>query len=100
MNLTAVLFALVVASEPAPAPTPIAGDWSGAIEIPGSPLGITLHLDDSAAPTASLDIPAQQLKRQPLKDVVVDAKTGKVSATFAEAGAVFAGVVVVDSFSG
>ncbi|SNY88438.1 hypothetical protein SAMN04244553_5410 [Nocardia amikacinitolerans] len=75
--LAVVLFvvAALVASctEESNPPEPTTGDWHGGIQIPGQPLeiGVTFAGDG----TATIDIPVQGVRDEPLKDVKSD-RTG------------------------
>ncbi|HEY1097274.1 MAG TPA: serine hydrolase [Myxococcota bacterium] len=54
---------------------PFAGDWQGQVDVPGSPLVLTIHIADAvppASPVVTLDIPAQNTKGQVLQTVVLD----------------------------
>ena len=99
MHLSAVIFAFFVAAAPTATPS-FAGDWAGEIQIPGAPLAVTIHVGDEPTPTATLDIPTQQLKRHALSNVVVNRTTGQIGAAFTEAGATFNGTVVADRWKG
>ncbi|MBY8861654.1 S9 family peptidase [Nocardia sp. CA2R105] len=56
------------ARRPTPEETedPVAGDWTGALEIPGQPLALGVTFDDDSA---TLSIPAQSLFAHPLAQV-------------------------------
>lgn len=58
---------------PAAAPDP-AGEWSGAIELPGSPLEVHVELarDEAGAWTGEIDIPAQRAEDMALDEIVVE----------------------------
>jgi len=95
MQLTAALLAFLAA---AATPHPFAGDWSGAIQVPGAPLGVTIHIADDAS--ATIDIPTQQTKQQALEQVVLDVKAGKAKAVFKNVGATFDGTVSGENWKG
>ena len=86
--LTVSLLQLPVAAEPAAQPAQdfnapfalpgdgsgsFAGDWQGAIQLPGQELKVNVHLQADAAGkwTGSIDIPQQQAKGLPLTDIQV-----------------------------
>ena len=80
---------------------PAAGTWEGAIEIPGSPLGVIVTLaHDGDAWTGAIDIPAQGAAGMPLAPVTVDAD----SVSFVIAGVpgdpTFDGAVDGDALTG
>lgn len=51
---------------------PVGGDWHGAIEIPGQPLDIAVHV--TGVDAATIDIPAQGVQGLALEDVVFEAE--------------------------
>jgi CubicO group peptidase (beta-lactamase class C family) len=61
---------------PAGAPDP-AGEWSGTIELPGSPLEVHVELarDDVGAWTGEIDIPAQGARDLALDEIAVDGRS-------------------------
>lgn len=61
---------------PAAAPDP-AGEWTGAIELPGSPLEVHVELarDEAGAWTGAIDIPAQRAEDMALDEVVVEGRS-------------------------
>lgn len=79
---TLFLFALFAAAAALPAQSP-AGEWRGAIELPGSKLEVTVVLEQRADGWhGDIDIPAQQAKDLPLDPIAVDG----AAVTFAIAG--------------
>jgi CubicO group peptidase (beta-lactamase class C family) len=66
--LAFILFAVTLYAQNGPDP---AGTWSGAIEIPGTPLNVTVTLERRAggAIEGRIDIPAQNAKGLPLSKV-------------------------------
>jgi CubicO group peptidase (beta-lactamase class C family) len=68
--LVIALFAAAAAAQTGPA-----GDWSGAISIPGSPLRVEVTLVDNADWSGTISIPAQSLRDFALADVEVDPPT-------------------------
>lgn len=73
-----VLAVLPPAGAQAPAPAPVAaadpvGGWSGAIELPGSPLGVHVELvRDGDVWSGTIDIPVQGATDLPLEAVAVE----------------------------
>ena len=66
-----MLLALFMAGQPAAAQVPESGRWSGAIQIQGTELAIHVHFD-TAAGSATIDIPPQGAFGLPLKNVVLE----------------------------
>jgi dienelactone hydrolase len=67
----AVLAVLGAVGCAAPAAGTVAGDWQGAVEVPGSPLPIGVHLAEDGA-SGTIDIPSQGLTGRALSAVRVD----------------------------
>jgi CubicO group peptidase (beta-lactamase class C family) len=57
----------------------IQGDWKGVIEIPGSPLEVTVHITTGDALEATMDIPAQNTWKMKLHPVSFDASKNELS---------------------
>lgn len=69
LGFTGVLAVCVSLSQ---SPTAASGHWSGAIEVPGQPLGIEVDLAQvSNKWEGAISIPAQKLEAFPLSDVAV-----------------------------
>jgi CubicO group peptidase (beta-lactamase class C family) len=74
--LRAALFALIFAAAPwsqAAAQADPFGAWTGEIKIPGAALGVRVELRKGPdGPTGSIDIPKQNAKDLPLRDVTIE----------------------------
>ena len=71
---SALFLAMALAQQPdtETVPGPLAGDWHGAIELPGSPLEVTVTLEqDGQEWRGSIDIPAQGAQDLPLERISV-----------------------------
>jgi uncharacterized protein len=83
------------------AQTAVAGDWEGAITLPGIDLGIAVHFtgkNDSLQ--ATIDIPMQMAKGLPLKNVRAPLPSVHFELPAGPGLAVFEGMVAGDSITG
>lgn len=92
------------AAAPAPAPDadPLAGDWSGAIQVAGIALAIALHLvaDGSGGYSATLDIPQQGAAGLPVGNLSVEGDTLLFTILDGAQQATFSGVLEGDAITG
>lgn len=58
----------------AQAPADVAGRWSGAIEIPGSPLAVVVTFTAEGGLAGTIDIPAQGAQALPLENISAEGK--------------------------
>ncbi len=78
-----------------------AGTWTGAIEIPGSPLGVSVTLvPDGASWSGTIDIPAQGAVGLPLRDVSVEGDRVSFSIADVPGDPTFTGTVAGDEMAG
>ena len=98
---TLLLSAVAVAFAQDTATHPAVGTWEGAIEIPGSPLGVIVTLaQDGDAWVGGIDIPAQGAAGIPLDPVTVDGDQASFTIAGVPGDPTFAGTVAGDSLAG
>lgn len=87
------IYLLLVLAGTALAQTPedVAGDWRGAIDIPGSPLEVVVTFTAEGGLTGTIDIPAQGAEEVPLENVTL---------TGAQVGFAIQGVPGAPTFEG
>jgi len=95
MRIALVVLAVAAWSTPARADG-VTGRWSGAIDVPGQPLGFAVTF--SADGSATIDIPSQGANGLALAKVAVAGKD--VGFEISQAGAVFKGTVDGDTIKG
>ena len=105
--VVALLLLLVAACSSAPPPAgpaadgagvdALAGDWSGTVEPPGSPLEVGVRF---TAEGGTLDVPAQGLRAVPLADVRVDGTAVSFRVPGVPGDASYAGTLAGDRVTG
>ncbi len=65
-----LLVSMLVGCGDGPADERVAGQWHGAIEVPGAP--VVVGVEFTGRHSGVIDIPAQQMTQHPLADVVAD----------------------------
>lgn len=82
-----------------PAGSSFAGDWQGAIELPGQRLPFALHIGEDQA-SGTIDIPAQGTRGTPLDGVAVEGDTVRFGLSTVPGAPTFTGTLAGDAISG